>query len=622
VSGSTDHSLLGAIVDSDDQDAVASFLFHRVSWSDFGRMARGQFDVGIVSRLRAAERSRRLLLLRALVDAVGKEPELAGPLPSPEVAWELLSRVEARSPATFDLVVAYPYTGSWAGYTIRLLRRRIAGVCPLWMHIGHLHALAVAAAIRSGLDFDAAVPVWEGATILPSLGTVRLNTDKVWSVAHVHGRSLRYIVSNEFGQVSIPEIVSSDAPGWWGIRGAVAESAAHRLEVRLDDLDPYRGLYEPIPPQRLVPEEIGKWRLLLDGAWKMLLDWQPDSIDSIGAALDALVPTPKVPFRNPSASTGEAFGSAVLARSSDAAALAATLVHEFRHMILGGILHLVPLYTEDTQERFYVPWRDDPRPLSKALQGLYAFAGVVDFWRMLAHTHDQSLTLRAEFEFAYWRGNTIRVLDAVCEDQGLTEAGQRFLDGMGSILRACQDESVSTDAAHWAAVAAADHYAGWRIRHLRPDERDVAVLADAWIRGYRRPPSLRVTPDPVATPVPDGQWSSARADLIRIRCGGVDGDTPPSERSVPNATFADIVYMSGQCVEAAHSYQSELAHDPDSAAAWVGLGLALATTAGAASRALLRHPELVRAVYRQIRSLQLKYPAPAELATWIGQIVN
>src|SRR5689334_6798206 len=179
-------------------------------------MARGRFDSAMVSRLRAAERSRRLLLLRALVDAVGKEPQLAGPMPSPEDAWELLSRVEARSPSTFNLVLAHPYTGSWAGYTIRLLRRQIAGVCPLWVHIGHLHSLAAAAAIRSGLDLTAAVPLWEGAAILPSLGTVRLPYDKPWSIARVYGHRQRYIVGNEHGQVLMPDEANSDVPGWWG----------------------------------------------------------------------------------------------------------------------------------------------------------------------------------------------------------------------------------------------------------------------------------------------------------------------------------------------------------------------------------------------------------------------
>ena len=96
-----------------------------------------------------------------------KTPELLGPLPSVGPAWELLARVEARSPKAFDRLLAHPYTGSWAGYTTRLLRNGIDGVCPLWMHLGHVHALAAAAAIRAGLDFETRCPCGTGTPCCP-----------------------------------------------------------------------------------------------------------------------------------------------------------------------------------------------------------------------------------------------------------------------------------------------------------------------------------------------------------------------------------------------------------------------------------------------------------------------
>ena len=61
--------------------------------------------------------------------------------------------------------------------------------------------------------------------------------------------------------------------------------------------------------------------------------------------------------------------------------LAVTLVHEFQHIKLGGLLHLAPLHDREPTRRLYAPWRDDPRPLGGLLQGVYAFTGVTDFWR-------------------------------------------------------------------------------------------------------------------------------------------------------------------------------------------------------------------------------------------------
>jgi len=123
--------------------------FHRLPWRDFDAFARMTGDRAMVRRLRGAERSRRKLLLYALIEDAAKAPEHLGPLPSIETVWELLARVEEASPVAFDRLLDHPYTGAWAGYTTRLLRNGLDGVGPLWIHLGHVHAIAAAAAIRA-----------------------------------------------------------------------------------------------------------------------------------------------------------------------------------------------------------------------------------------------------------------------------------------------------------------------------------------------------------------------------------------------------------------------------------------------------------------------------------------
>jgi HEXXH motif-containing protein len=83
-------------------------------------------------------------------------------------------------------------------------------------------------------------------------------------------------------------------------------------------------------------------------------------------------------------SHGEAFGNAVVGRPTDGASLATTLIHEFQHIVLGGVLAPNPALRPDPRERIYVPWRDDPRPFIGALQGVYAFFGMAALWRTLA----------------------------------------------------------------------------------------------------------------------------------------------------------------------------------------------------------------------------------------------
>jgi HEXXH motif-containing protein len=607
----------------EDHTASHGFALHRLSWADFDDLARGAGGAGVVLRLRRAERSRRLLLLRALVEETTKIPELFGPLPPSDAAWELLTRIQEKAPSALDLILAHPYTGTWAGYTTRLLRNRITGVCPIWMHVGHLHALAAAAAIHAGLDFHTHIPLWNGGAMLPTLGLAQLASSSPWSVAEVRSERGQVEVGNDAASVQLPPAVAADAPGWWGIPQLTMRAGKHVLSVHLDDLDPYRGLYEPVVPQRLGPAEVDTWRALLDEAWRLIVHHLPDIAHALPAGLDSLVPRPAVPFRMPSASTGEAFGSAIIARPPDATSLAATLIHEFHHIRLGGLLHLTRLHEEDPRERFYTPWRDDPRPIAGVLQGVYAFFGVTAFWRALARAGTRVPDRRAAFEFAYWREQTWRVLCVLRDDPGLTPAGRRFVDGIAERLGTWQDEPVPADLGALVAAVAADHYAGWRISYLRPDPGTVADLADAWLTGRNRPATTRLVTDRPPTPVPDGSWSPARVDLIRLSVADPsDGRNALSKTwsSVPGATAADFAYATGRLTDAVRGYRAELAADADRPDAWVGLGLALSglgTTP--AARVLLHYPEVVRAVYRRIRARSRTVLDPEDLAAWIGR---
>lgn len=609
---------------TDDQDSRELDRFHELPWKHFESLAHGDVDVDVVRRLRHAERSRRLLLLRALLDEVTKTPVRCEPLPPLEEAWDLLARVEARAPAAFNFVLSHPYTGSWVGYTIRLLRKGITGVCPLWSHIGHMHAIAASAAIRAGLTFRVLVPAWEGNVVLPTLGLARLTADEPYSIAEVRGDCGRIEITNEHSKVVLTDPLDADVPSWSGVRRVTTTMGRQRLAVRLDDIDPYRGLHEPVLPRRLTNAEADKWRELIIEAWQLMAGHLPELAEAFPAGVDSIAPFPPVRFRGASASTGEAFGSVRVARPDDAATLAAALVHEFQHIVLGGILHLTRLYDDDPSERLYVPWRPDPRPLSGALTGVYAFFGVAGFWRAITRERAGSLARRAAFEFALARSQTWRVLSAIREDSTLAQAGHRFVDGIAARLGPWLDEPLPDILVRLADAVTTDHHAGWRMRHVRPSPSTVNMLAETWMAGHHRPPTLLPSTTTVPTPIQDGTPSNARADLIRL---GVTTDDRSALtfvwRSVPDATIADLSYTTGRFTEAVQGYRAELAQDPDRVSSWTGLGLALdALGSDPAARALLLRPELVRAVRRRIITRSRTAPAPEQLAAWIGHSVH
>jgi HEXXH motif-containing protein len=501
-----------------------------------------------------------------------------------------------------------------------LLQKRITGVCPLWAHLGHVHAIAAAAAIRADLDFDTHVPMWEGGVILPTLGLARMTAAESHAVARVRSSRGRVEITHGNARVILPDRLDTEHPDWWGVRRLTATAENRRLDIRLDDVDPYRGLHEPVLPRRIDGTEGDAWREQLSVAWELIARHVPHLADSFPAGLDSVAPWLTVPARNASASTGEAFGSALIARPPDGATLAATLVHEFQHIVLGGILHLVHLYEDDPRDRYYVPWRPDPRPLSGALTGVYAFFGVAGFWREVARENGL-LRRRAMFEFAQARSETWRVLGALQHDASLTTAGRRFVDGIADKLEPWQNEPVPDDLLRRAEAITMDHHGGWRMRHIRPSRHIVEALAQAWLAGRPHPPTTLVLADPMPTPVQDGTPSQARADLIRL--GIVDGKrlaAGASRRLVPDATAADLAYATGRFADAARGYRAELARYPDRVSSWVGLGLALhAVGTGPAARALTHYPELVRAVRRQIGTSSSDVPTPERLAAWLGQ---
>ncbi|SEF26737.1 HEXXH motif-containing protein [Amycolatopsis pretoriensis] len=551
--------------------------------------------------------------MRALLDETTESEEMFRPLPSPGVAWDLLARAQHAAAGAVEKVLAHPYVGSWVGYTTRLYRHDVSSDFPLWVHVGYVRCLAAAAAILAGIVFEIEVPAWGRYVALPTLGMAELSTDDSCAVVVVRGHHGCAEVVDRHLRVH----VHHTDPRWHPIREVDLIAAGRRLALRLDDVDPYRGLYKPQPSSRLTTAEVESWRTVLEGAWRLLVTHLPAVAEALPAGLESVVPEPAVPFRLPTASTGEAFGSAIVSYSRDPTAMAAALVHEFQHIRLGSLLHLVRLHQDDRRERFYAPWRDDPRPLGGVIHGVYAFFGVATFWRALSRAEPENLL--AAFEFALWRRRTWRTLLAVHRDDALTPAGRRFLAGIAERLGPWQTEPVAPEALLWANRAITDHYAGWRIRHLRPDPDLVTELVGAWRNGSPR--VIALPPDSVPNAVPDGRWPDARADLIRLRLS--EGGTEALHTQgplVPGATSADLAFVAGETAGAAVRYRAELAADPDSPSALAGLGLALtARTGGPSSRALVHRPELVRAVHRSLRpSTAVSVETVAE---WIGRFV-
>jgi HEXXH motif-containing protein len=592
--------------------AAAELARHRLRRDQFEALAAGGGSADAISALLAAERSWRMVQLRALLDMARGHPDPSGPLPPLTEAWELLVAAERSARSDVERLLLSPQTGTWAGYTLRRLRGSAVAEAPLWMDLGYLHALAAAAAIRAVLEFSIRVPVRDGFAAIPTMGGAHLQVDSRWESVEVRGSRGEAMVS---ARGEVVKIGSADR--WLAPPVVRTRQGAHTLSVTLDHVDPYRNLRSPTPPDQLTPEQTARWRALVERAWELISMAYPDILEPMARGLFCVVPQPAAErFRTMSASAGDAFGSLIVSEPEDAPELAVTMVHEFQHIKLGGVLHLVPLQEREPQQRLYAPWRDDPRPLGGLLQGVYAFVGIVEFWRGFRLIADGSAAQLAHFEFARWRRQVLHTLTMLRTLPELTDEGHQLVAGLADTAATWQEEPVPAEVLDPAEAAVADHRARWRLHHFQPDPATVAVLAKAWSAGADRPPVAY--PEPVVEADGAARRLDTRAVLALWRLRDPDGfgqlcwDPAEVGTRVSGATAADLAYATGDLARARQLFLAELAAEPGRPSAWAGLALIAEDMAAKALRAV---PELVRAVHLASGAAG----DPIALASWVGR---
>ncbi|MEE1794578.1 HEXXH motif domain-containing protein [Streptomyces sp. BE308] len=592
----------------------------------FDEIAAGGGSREAVAFLVEGERTRRLLLLRELLDRLDEHPGILGPLDAAEI-WPVLERAAARAPRPVERLLLSPQVGSWLAHTLRRLHGTASGP-PLWADAGQLAAVAATAALLAGTGAELTLPARAATLSLPTLGLIRLPRPPADAFHPVR-------VSVSSGTLTVRQEKTGRATsagtgetrgggtsgGTGGRQGDLVvvrpltdpESAhwlpVHRLpvhppaqagpragtgphQVQLDDIDPYRDLDEPIAPSRVGPEELSRWQDLFRDALSVLRRDDAEAGALRPEEISRIVPWhPQdsgrklpVPAAGLSASTGDAFGSMVVARPGNGLALAETLVHEFQHSKLGALLHLFPMLDDDRDERYYAPWRSDPRHLPGLLHGAYAFVGVAGFWRDRMGDKAADPEELAPFQFALRRLQTRMVLRTLATRARLTGPGRRLVAGLTHTVDGWLREPVDGGAAERAGAAAAGHRVEWRLRNLRCPESERTALLAAFGSGDV-PVSVPGQP-PLITPAAADRayWQDTRGSLY-LR-----------PRPAPGAAAtADELLTAGDATAARDRYEAgarALAGDPHPMAGWLLAQAALCP----GHRRLLARPERFAAV--------------------------
>jgi HEXXH motif-containing protein len=598
----------------------------------------------LVASLLDAEHSRRILLVRAIIELTDSLTDSAEVKPSDieslREAWSLLEAVDARDSSAIRRVLLAPSTGLWAARLVRRLRNGPAATdpVPLWVEIGHLSQIAAAAALTAGVDFSITVPVrGSHGVFLPGLGTALIDIGEPWGTATVRSQHGSARVEAAESVVDVPK--AGDGPGWLAVRRLHARHPQTPLTVDIDDMGPYTLGPDRSPADRLSDEDVARWQGWLEAAWSLLVLDHGESARALARGVLSLAPLPRGDrLRARSASSSDAFGSVLLSEPDQdpevlPAQFASTLVHEFRHTLLNGYLALIPLFGDDP-ELYRAPWRDDPRPVGGIVHGAFAFSGVARFWKTRAALDTGKAGELARFEYALWRRETRQVLDTLDSCQSLTGEGRALAAALAAEIEpwsAQPDAAQDVEAREAAALASDYHRVSWRAHHRRPDPDAVKRLAEAWqSRLSSASPTWSDRLDTAARSVviadPDACRLDVLALLIRLKIiapeefAALSRDPAGIGSRVPGATDAELALLGGDLDLAAKLCLEQLDTDPARPAALAGLALAIAGRDKQAATALASRPELIRAVREAVTITTPSAghrPDPLELARWL-----
>ncbi|WND16791.1 aKG-HExxH-type peptide beta-hydroxylase [Streptomyces violaceus] len=442
----------------------------------FTAVATGGGGAEALELLARAEYSRRLACAHAVTEAArdigGCVADTAGQ------AWELLAAAHRADPRAVSAVLTHPSAGTALIGLLARLDRVVEGEAEAGaageLPVHRFSALAAAAAVRAGVSARVRWSLTADRVFLPSLGGARIPGACPGDVAEVvvgaDGAARIGVAgrSSVPGPVDVPEApYASEPTGGW--------QSAHRLLVLdtgapllLDDVDPLRFPGVPEQPLGLAADDLRWWEATTREACDTLRSHHPGTYAELAAGPRTLVPLDST--GSFSGSSAEAFGSMALSRPRTGRGLALSMTHELQHSKFAALLHLFDLFEPGGEERYYAPWRPDPRPLLGLFHGAYAHLGVTGFWnRHRAVEQAPEELARAEAQFVRWRTGAREATEVLLASGRLTPLGQHFAGTMLNTLDGLCRLPVPAEARRRGLALAAEHRAEWVRRNGVPE---------------------------------------------------------------------------------------------------------------------------------------------------------
>jgi HEXXH motif-containing protein len=558
-------------------NGVAALDTHRLPETAFAALAAGGGNSDVISLLCATQRSKHTMLVHAIAEAAGDADPAEPAIAAFRGGYELLTRVQEADPAVVTWLLGLPHIGGWANDGLIRLDQ---GTSP---DFAYLAGAAASGAVRAGVPFELDVAVRDGHVLLPGLGRIAVSHatgddgEPAWIRLRYDGSQLT--AGDDVvlpGNAVAPDYgLAEPVPHWHGTPAVHAEAGGLSWDVLLVTDDPYLDRYTLPMTTGLDAGQLEQWRQRARSAFEVLVSQHRWAAGPVAEGVAVIVPlTPHAETDLITATSPAAFGAIATSWPPDPVTLAETLVHEFQHVKLCGLLDLMPL-AESGEEKVYAPWRRDPRPAGGLLQGIYAHIGIVRFWAAQRHAETEpDDVLRAHAQFARWRPTITAAVDTLQRTGCLTGEGERFTGLLRAAGQRFADEPVPDDALQIAREASLDHWLTWQIQHVAVAAPGAAGLADAYRAG-----------EPCPGPDLPGTWiaedvrklgSSVRSRLLNMRYLEPARYRELLEDETLPLTEPDRLLLSRAAEAAVRGYRDLISGSADpQPEAWVGLALAL-----------------------------------------------
>lgn len=175
------------------------------------------------------------------------------------------------------------------------------------------------------------------------------------------------------------------------------------------------------------------WAPTVMRAVEAIQNYSPFAVACTRAFVTSIVPLVGGDDSIGSASREDALGLIFLPASNAFDEVTECLLHETMHQYLFRIEECGALFSvdTDTSERYYSPWRSDPRSLRMTLHGAFVFVAVADFYLWDDAPMVFEIDRRECLRRAYHRAKQVRIaLDVVRRHARLTRFGSVVIDAV------------------------------------------------------------------------------------------------------------------------------------------------------------------------------------------------